>query len=244
MEQFNLQTWIENKNRQIVTRDGRQVRIICWDAKNSKPIVALVLTRSISQRQFDELPISYFNDGTYYGGAKDDFLDLFFADEEKTNKILDELKSYLEKTPKEQVEKDWKEIQDWYAQHFTNEKRNEKEELTEFEKEFEMMMVSFSNGNLGSDVRKEMPKQKIHNYANRLLYLARKEIKGILTTDAYNQGREDALKDLPKWKKIPHSTPRKELFDMMHKHIVLAFNDCVDYYYLDESDLRKLPKEE
>ena len=57
---------------------------------------------------------------------------------------------------------------------------DEEEELTEFEKELERMMVSFSNGNLGSDVRKEMPKQKLHNCAHRLLDLARKEIlKGL-----------------------------------------------------------------
>lgn len=82
MEQFNLEEYKKNPNRKLVTRDGREVRIICWDAKNSKPIVALVLTRSISQREFDELTVSYFNDGTYYGRATEDSLDLFFADEE------------------------------------------------------------------------------------------------------------------------------------------------------------------
>lgn len=46
---------------------------------------------------------------------------------------------------------------------------DEEEELTEFERELEMMMVSFSNGNFGSDVIKEMPKPKLHNYAYRLL---------------------------------------------------------------------------
>ena len=82
MEQFNLEEYKKNPNRKVLTRDGRDVRIICWDAKNSKPIIALVLTRSINQREFDELPVSYFNDGTYYGRATEDSLDLFFADEE------------------------------------------------------------------------------------------------------------------------------------------------------------------
>lgn len=81
MQQFNLDTWLQDKSRKVVTRDGRSVRIICWDAKNSKPIIALVLTRSINRRQFDELPVSYFNDGTYYGRATEDFLDLFFVNE-------------------------------------------------------------------------------------------------------------------------------------------------------------------
>jgi len=81
---------------------------------------------------------------------------------------------------------------------------DEKDELTEFEKELEMMMVSFSNGNLGSDVRKEMPKQKLHIYANRLLDLARKEIekedwKPSLRAykNGYEQGKQDVLKGLP-----------------------------------------------
>ena len=84
MEQFNLDKWLKDKSRKVVTRDGRNVRIICWDAKNSKPIVALVLTRSISRREFDEHTINYYNNGTYYGGGvNEDFLDLFFADEEE-----------------------------------------------------------------------------------------------------------------------------------------------------------------
>ncbi len=85
MEKFSLEKWLQDKSRKVVTRDGREVRIICWDAKDSKPIVALVLTRSISRRGFDELTINYFNDGTYYGGGvNEDSLDLFFADEDES----------------------------------------------------------------------------------------------------------------------------------------------------------------
>lgn len=80
MERFSLEKWLEDKSRKVVTRDGRAVRIICWDAINPRPIVALVLTRSISQIQFNEITVEYFDDGTYYGGATEDFLDLFFAD--------------------------------------------------------------------------------------------------------------------------------------------------------------------
>ena len=243
MEQFNLQTWIENKNRQIVTRDGRQVRIICWDAKNSKPIVALVLTRSISQRQFDELPISYFNDGTYYGGAKDDFLDLFFADEEKTNKILDELKSYLEKTPKEQVEKDWKEIQDWYAQHFTNEKHNEKEELTEFEKE---LINAFNDAQLHTASDGEVFAKK---YKEKLLDLARKQIEETnviiekekyltICDQYYNNGKKEALKDFLKWKRSNSFFNTGNKFEL-GKTSLRRF----DGYEIPYSELEKLPNE-
>ena len=101
---------------------------------------------------------------------------------------------------------------------------DEEEKLTKFEEELINIVFKYKYWNNSKD---EVI-QYIKKDSKPLLDLARKEI----------------LKDLPKWKKIPHGISRKELLDMMHKHIVLAFNDCVDYYYLDESDLRKLPKEE
>lgn len=127
------------------------------------------------------------------------------------------------------------------------------EELTEFEKEFEMMMVSFSNGNLGSDVIKEMPKQKLHNYACRLLDLARKELIEELSDDnfaidfALNKGKQDALKDLPKWKKATEHL-RGEGFIHYDKHNMTPqyadTNVEGGEYYLNIDDLKTLPKEE
>ena len=43
MKQFNLEGYLKNPNRKIITRDGHDVRIICTDCKNYEyPIVALV----------------------------------------------------------------------------------------------------------------------------------------------------------------------------------------------------------
>lgn len=43
MKQFNLQEYLKNPNRKIITRDGHDVRIVCTDCKNYEyPIVALV----------------------------------------------------------------------------------------------------------------------------------------------------------------------------------------------------------
>lgn len=96
---------------------------------------------------------------------------------------------------------------------------DEEKKLADFEKELEKMMVSFSNGNLGSDAIKEMPKQKLHDYAHRLLDLARKEIE----------------QDLPKWKKI---TKREQ------NYLVYGYLSN-DEYYLRIQELKdKLPKEE
>lgn len=217
--------------------------------KKSKPIVALVSTKSISQRQFDELLISYFNDGTYYGGTKEDFLDLdlFFADDENTNKILDELKSYFEKTPKEQVEKDWKEIQDWYARHFTNEKHNEEDELTEFEKEVDAIIdenikrnigLKYEARNLINLARKELEK----NYYTKVLddrIVFKSELHSTDLQTAYDMGKQDALKNLPKWKKSNSFFNTGNKFEL-GKTSLRRF----DGYEILYSELEKLQKEE
>ena len=42
MKQFNLDEYLQNPSRKVVTRDGRKVRIVCTDKKGACPIVALV----------------------------------------------------------------------------------------------------------------------------------------------------------------------------------------------------------
>ena len=42
MKPFNLEEYLANPNRKVVTRDGRNIRIICTDAKGNFPIIALV----------------------------------------------------------------------------------------------------------------------------------------------------------------------------------------------------------
>ena len=44
MEQFSIEKYLKNPNRQIVTRDGRIVRILCTDRMGRWPIVALIRT--------------------------------------------------------------------------------------------------------------------------------------------------------------------------------------------------------
>ena len=75
MKQFNLQEYLANPNRQVVTRDGRKVRIICTDRKGATPIIALV-NSGVSE----ELGYAFYSDGKYFID-KDDEVDLFFAPE-------------------------------------------------------------------------------------------------------------------------------------------------------------------
>lgn len=43
MKQFNLQEYLANPSRKVVTRCGRSVRILCTDAKGDCPVFGLAL---------------------------------------------------------------------------------------------------------------------------------------------------------------------------------------------------------
>ena len=76
MKPFSLEEYLKNPSRKIVTRDGRNARIICTDAKNNYPIVALIETLNGKET----LPCGYKKDGTYLTGESLS-CDLFFAPE-------------------------------------------------------------------------------------------------------------------------------------------------------------------
>ena len=42
MKQFSLEEYLKNPNRRIITRDGREARVICTNRSSVYPIVALV----------------------------------------------------------------------------------------------------------------------------------------------------------------------------------------------------------
>lgn len=73
MKQFNLEEYLENPDRQIITRDGRNVRIVCIDRKsNTFPIVVLI------EGCYQENICAYTKDGLYSHGMECP-CDLFFA---------------------------------------------------------------------------------------------------------------------------------------------------------------------
>ena len=76
MKPFNLEEYLKNPSRKVITRDGRKARIICTDAKNDYPIVALIETPNGKEGQ----PCGYKKDGAFVVGKKLS-CDLFFAPE-------------------------------------------------------------------------------------------------------------------------------------------------------------------
>ena len=77
MEQFSLEKYLANPSRKVVTRDGRNIRIVCTDKRDLNfPIIALIETIPGGE----EVTHSYTKDGKYYTACSD-ILDLFFAPE-------------------------------------------------------------------------------------------------------------------------------------------------------------------
>lgn len=75
MEQFNLKEYLENPKRKVVTRDGRDARIICTDSDaGGGPIVAVV-TMANQKKQV----LSYYENGKYFVSDIVSEDDLFFA---------------------------------------------------------------------------------------------------------------------------------------------------------------------
>ena len=76
MKQFNLEEYLANPSRKVVTREGKPARIICTDAKFEKYQVLALITKKDGQEMLATLDTSgKFRDGY------DSHLDLFFAPE-------------------------------------------------------------------------------------------------------------------------------------------------------------------
>ena len=76
MKQFNLEEYLANPTRKIVTREGKPARIICTDAKFEKYQVLALITKKDGQEMLATLDTS----GKYCSGYNS-HLDLFFAPE-------------------------------------------------------------------------------------------------------------------------------------------------------------------
>ena len=75
MKQFNLKSYIANP-RKVMTKDGRNARILCVDAKGDYPVVALIPDGEGEYKR--DHPEMYTEDGCNYDHSP---LDLFFAPE-------------------------------------------------------------------------------------------------------------------------------------------------------------------
>ena len=73
MKQFNLEEYLKNPSRKVVTRDGKAVKIHCTNFTGTQHIIAQV-------EGFDS-SFSFSENGRYYISNFDSQVDLFFAPE-------------------------------------------------------------------------------------------------------------------------------------------------------------------
>lgn len=78
MKQFSLKEYLKNPDRKVITRDGRPARIVCTDAKNGRPIIALIL-----EKDGTEAVCSYNARGEYWRNNELTDTDLMFAPTKK-----------------------------------------------------------------------------------------------------------------------------------------------------------------
>ena len=77
MKQFNLEEYLANPSRKIITRDGRKVtRILCTNVKSALPVVALIKESNGKGEQV----CSFTKNGNFCQSEETRF-DLFFAHE-------------------------------------------------------------------------------------------------------------------------------------------------------------------
>ena len=78
MKPFSLDEYLKNPSRKVVTRDGRNARVVCTDKKGRYPVAALVEDYNGDS----ENVFAFTKDGRYYGGELNE-KGLFFVAPEK-----------------------------------------------------------------------------------------------------------------------------------------------------------------
>ena len=73
MKQFNLEEYLKNPNKKVVTRDGRNVKIHCTNCVGAHPVVAEI--------EGEKYSYYYDKNGGYH--FRPSISDLFFAPEKK-----------------------------------------------------------------------------------------------------------------------------------------------------------------
>ena len=89
MRKFNLEE--AKAGKPVVTRTGRPVRILCWDAKGIDPIIGLIELDTTS------CVCTYNESGSFYENLESD-RDLFMKSEKKEGYIFFELSEVYKKT--------------------------------------------------------------------------------------------------------------------------------------------------
>ena len=113
---------------------------------------------------------------------------------------------------------------------------------------FEQAVIDYKYGGHDSSLFDPGYFDKARNEAAELLSLARKELCNQIvdhTKEAYENGKAEALKEMPKWKKIDRGNNYSSEVKFAINGRYLEMNDTLnDVYEIKLLDLEKLPKED
>lgn len=77
MKEFNLNEYLKDPSQKVITRDGRNVRIICTNMKSEYPLIALAINKDDNKESL----LNYKENGKYFYAVSEN--DLFFAPDKK-----------------------------------------------------------------------------------------------------------------------------------------------------------------
>ena len=109
MEQFSLEKYLANPSRKVVTREGRDVRIICTDAKLAFcPIIALIegdggKSEYLINYKEDGVPVGFheaYNTLFFAPEPHEGWINIFNAGDENVGKIIFKSKEKAEEIGK------------------------------------------------------------------------------------------------------------------------------------------------
>ena len=229
---------IESGEYRVETRDGKPVRIICWDMICTYPIVALCNING------EEWVFTYDTNGHFMEKSDEDELFLVTT-EEKLTEFEQEVSDIVE-----YCKLNGENVASSYA------KRHAKSLLSYAREQFikdgyviEKKAIHDAVEKIDPEVIKEVSENIdlenfIHNLGERYPEVSFAKLTRIAKA-AYAYGKADALKDLPRWKKIRENGRNySDSPQFIINGRYLEMNDTLnDVYEVALSDLEKLPKE-
>ena len=224
MQQFNLDKWLKNKSRKVVTRDGRPARILCTDAKAKDGccIIAAIETDD------EEEGYQFYKDGKVYSSKSsiEDCTDLFFADEEELTEFEKELNRIVTAFSATHAYMDETEIHHYSKGLLDLAKK-------ELERDSGPKCIS-------TDIEQDMFDNMTNLQKCFVKMFKYADYHGMVNAIKQFSGLAEALikKYFPKWKKVD-SNPPKVQYNLQGKRL---YKD--GEYYIELSDLETLPKEE
>ena len=222
---------IESGEYKVETRDGKPVRVICWDMNSYNHIVALVANYPNYNGSVSEHIFSYSMDGRYNpscSSAEDLFL---IAPEPELTEFEKRLVEFYNDGVSLPCDKDGM-INKREADELLHKAANE--------------LLSLAREQFIKDGY-VIEKKAFHDAVEKVDPEVMKEVSDnylqIALRTEYEKGRDEALKDLPKWKKCGKNILRP--YDEEH----FEYRRDGNYFVAEGmeillSDLKKLPKED